>query len=290
MDDLTLLLWATRAFVVLMTLLVVALFVGCWWVIAGRAFAEFRRGWRANDLWLPFLPNERGEWGPLVSIRWWSAARAPERGTTSALAWRWGFWMFSAVGTDGGCGRRGVGRRPNARSGLGLTPGHSDRSHRSGPRLGPPRHPRRPRHRPRNPHRQRWAPFERRGNGRDGILAPEGTSPRYGRPEVIAERRAGCSLAGLSASASLSFSAVSRSTTPSWGDRHRRCDPWGGRRISPPRLGPWLNSPATTWPTSPVSPASTSPTPSSTRWSVSWASSSSPWQPSSSRPSRASSR
>lgn len=97
MDDLTLLLWATRAFAVVVSLLVVALFVGCWWVIAGRAFAEFRRGWRANDLWLPFLPNERGEWGPLVSNRWWSAARAPERGTSAGLAWRWGFWMFAAV-------------------------------------------------------------------------------------------------------------------------------------------------------------------------------------------------
>lgn len=96
-DDLTLLVWGLRAFLVLVNLLLVGILMACWWVIAGRAFAEFRRGWRADDLWLPFLRDERGEWGPLVSSRRWGAARAEQRGTAAALTWRWGFWMFVAV-------------------------------------------------------------------------------------------------------------------------------------------------------------------------------------------------
>lgn len=96
-QDLTLLLWAMRACLVVVNLLLAAVLLGAWWAIAGRAFAEFWRAWRADDLWRPFLRDERGEWGPLASNRWWSAHRATERGSGTALAWRWGFWMVSAI-------------------------------------------------------------------------------------------------------------------------------------------------------------------------------------------------
>lgn len=92
-----LLVWGLRAFLVLVNLLLVVVLVSCWWLIAGRAFAEFWRGWRADDVWLPFLRDERGQWGPLTANRYWAIGRATERGGTSALAWRWGFWISQAT-------------------------------------------------------------------------------------------------------------------------------------------------------------------------------------------------
>lgn len=97
MGELELLLWATRAFAVGVTLLALAVILACWWTIAGRAFTELWRGWRVGDLWLPFVPDERGEWGPLTSNIKWGAFRAAERGSTAALSWRWGWWMFAAL-------------------------------------------------------------------------------------------------------------------------------------------------------------------------------------------------
>lgn len=112
MDEFTFLLWGTRAFVGGVSLLLAALLLACWWWIAGIAFAELWRSWRAGDLWLAFLPNERGEWGPLASNRWWNAHRASERGSAKGLAWRWGFWMFQAAGLTFGVayGLWGMGR------------------------------------------------------------------------------------------------------------------------------------------------------------------------------------
>jgi hypothetical protein len=112
MRDVTLLLWGTRAFLLLVSLVLAAILAVCWWVIAGRAFVELWRAWRSHDLWRPFLRDERGEWGPLTSNHWWSAARATERGSSGALAWRWGFWAFAAVGLTVGVlgGLWGVGQ------------------------------------------------------------------------------------------------------------------------------------------------------------------------------------
>ncbi|EAP97627.1 hypothetical protein JNB_19193 [Janibacter sp. HTCC2649] len=111
-EELTLLLWGIRAFLLLVSLLLAAILVACWWVVAGRAFAELGRGWRAHDLWLPFLRDERGEWGPLTSNPRWALARAEERGSTRALAWRWGFWIAAALGLTVGVlrGLWGVGQ------------------------------------------------------------------------------------------------------------------------------------------------------------------------------------
>lgn len=111
-DDLTLLQVDSRVFLVVVSLLLAAILLTCWWILAGRAFAEFWRGWRASDLWLPFLRDERGEWGPLASNRWWSAHRATERGSAAALSWRWGFWVVAAVALTVGTirGLWGVGQ------------------------------------------------------------------------------------------------------------------------------------------------------------------------------------
>lgn len=94
-EDLTVLVWGLRVFLVFVSLLLASLLVWGWWLVA-RAFSEFWRGWRAHDLWLPFLRDEHGQWGPLTSNRRWAIGRANERGSASALAWRWGFWLVQA--------------------------------------------------------------------------------------------------------------------------------------------------------------------------------------------------
>lgn len=90
--DLVLLLWATRAFAVVMLLGVVAIVAGGWWVIARPVFVEALRARRTGDWWHAFLPRDGGSWGPLAQNRWWSVFRADRRGTTGGLAWRWAWW------------------------------------------------------------------------------------------------------------------------------------------------------------------------------------------------------
>lgn len=88
--ELTLLVWAAWGFAALMGLALVALLVGAWWFTSRPVFVDFARARAAGDLWRPFLPDERGQWGRLVSSRMQSALRVDTPGTDTGLWLRWG--------------------------------------------------------------------------------------------------------------------------------------------------------------------------------------------------------
>jgi hypothetical protein len=95
-SDLGLLVWATRGFMLLVSLAVVAVVAFTWLVLVVPVGVEVRRAVSTGDWWYAFLPREHG-WGPLADNRWWALFRAERRGAATGLAWRWGFWVTEAV-------------------------------------------------------------------------------------------------------------------------------------------------------------------------------------------------
>ena len=95
--ELGLLLWAVRAMLVVVTLVLLVMFAVVWRVLVIPVVSEAQRARTEGNGWAPFLRDARGQWGPLASNRWWATFRADEPGTSGALAWRWGWWAFTAV-------------------------------------------------------------------------------------------------------------------------------------------------------------------------------------------------
>lgn len=89
--------WGVRLFLVLVSLVLLALVVGVLWVIVRPVVTEARRAGAAGDWWLPFLPRADGSYGPLASNHWWSVMRAEQPGSGVGLAVRWGFWTTMAA-------------------------------------------------------------------------------------------------------------------------------------------------------------------------------------------------
>lgn len=87
-----------RLFLVIVSLLLLAMFFFVLWLLVWPVITEFFRARSAGDMWLPFLPREDGEHGPLASNRWWALFRAPSRGSAGDLAWRWTAWVLTSIG------------------------------------------------------------------------------------------------------------------------------------------------------------------------------------------------
>jgi hypothetical protein len=96
--DMTGLVWGVRLFLVVVSLALFAMFFFVLWLLVRPVVTEFFRARSAGDLWLPFLPDEQGRYGPLASNRWWSLFRADSRGSSGDLAWRWTAWVLTSVG------------------------------------------------------------------------------------------------------------------------------------------------------------------------------------------------
>lgn len=96
--DLTGLVWGARLFLIVVSLAIFAMFFFAFWLLVRPVVTEFVRARAAGDLWLPFLPDEQGNYGPLASNRWWSLFRASSRGSSGDLAWRWGLWTLTSLG------------------------------------------------------------------------------------------------------------------------------------------------------------------------------------------------
>lgn len=96
--DMTGLVWGVRLFLVVVSVALFAMFFFVLWLLVKPVVSEFFRARSAGDMWLPFVPNERGGYGPLASNRWWSVFRSESRGSSGELAWRWTAWVLTSVG------------------------------------------------------------------------------------------------------------------------------------------------------------------------------------------------
>ncbi|WP_299441428.1 hypothetical protein [uncultured Phycicoccus sp.] len=89
--------WGLRLLLVVVGLGVLGMLALVLLVVVRPVVTEAVRANAAGDWWLPFLPDARGEWGPLVRNHWWALARAEEPGSAGGLAARWGFWSLMSV-------------------------------------------------------------------------------------------------------------------------------------------------------------------------------------------------
>lgn len=100
--DLTALVWGARIMLVVVSLGLGLVLVGVPVLFSRPVLTELLRARALGDPWAPFAPDGAGRYGPLAQNRHWAVMRAPARRTSAGLAWRWGWWVVSAVVLVGG--------------------------------------------------------------------------------------------------------------------------------------------------------------------------------------------